>query len=373
MGGEECFGEEAPGDRWRVMLRSGCREGIELRRLWTSLQEEERQAATWLEQDMQENIGQQVEDVGGSSRDGSTRGKVAEERDKTWANLVKKGLEMHPIQNRSNRPVWSWLQRDKLSAAWLQALPGPETNLTSAEFSEAAAMSLCLPSPACADRLGQVIRGAQVVDLYGEAVQCNITTGDHYRKRHDAFKMRLFQMCQWAGIDAEVEVFNLFAGSIPQEGLNRMERGRKVQSIVPDMRITIPEEGNLVPRLHEIKIISSSKTRYTVHREGQEATRAVDKRAGELNAEYLAKAKHTDQAYCGTPHDAIGPVELKLGSLGRVHGIVVGAFGEASDDLHSLLHQLAVSRVRYAGPQVGRRGQLRTEEAEIALTTSFLR
>ena len=66
-------------------------------------------------------------------------------------------------------------------------------------------------------------------------------------------------------------------------------------------------------------------------------------------------------------------MELKLGSLGRVHGIVVGAFGEASDDLHSLLHHLAVSRDRYAGPQVGRRGQLRTEEAEIALTTSFLR
>ena len=99
----------------------------------------------------------------------------------------------------------------------------------------------------------------------------------------------------------------------------------------------------------------------------------MDKRAGELNAEYLAKAKHTDQTYCGTPRDTVGPVELKLGSPGRVHGIVVGAFGEASDDLHSLLHHLAVTRVRYAGPQVGRRGQVRTEEAEIALITAFLR
>ena len=89
------------------------------------------------------------------------------------------------------------------------------------------------------------------------------------------------------------------------------------------------------------KIISSSKTRYTIHREGQEAVRAVDKRAGELNAEYLAKAKHTDQTYCGTPRDTVGPVELKLGSLGRVHGIVVG--------------------------------QVRTEEAQIALTISLLR
>ena len=66
-------------------------------------------------------------------------------------------------------------------------------------------------------------------------------------------------------------------------------------------------------------------------------------------------------------------MERKLGSLGRVHGIVVGAFGEGSDDLHALIHHLAVSRVRFAGPQLGRRGQLRTEEAEIALSTSFLR
>ena len=62
-----------------------------------------------------------------------------------------------------------------------------------------------------------------MVNPYGEAVHCNITTGDHYRKKHDTFKMRLFQMFEWAGMDAEVEVFNLFVGSIPQEGLSRME------------------------------------------------------------------------------------------------------------------------------------------------------
>ena len=60
-------------------------------------------------------------------------------------------------------------------------------------------------------------------------------------------------MCQWAGVDAEVEVFNF----------------------------NISEEGNLVKRLHEKKVISSSKTRYTIHREGQDATRAVDKRSGD--------------------------------------------------------------------------------------------
>ena len=355
------------------MLASGCREGEELRRVWNLMRREEQLAATWLDVEVQENLNAQVENLGGTSCDGSTRGKVSEERDKTWANLIKKGLENHPKQDRTNRPVWSWLQRDKLSSAWLQALPGPDTSMSSAEFSEAAAAALCLPSPACGEKLGQVIRGRQVVDLYGETVQSTITTGDHYRKRHDAYKMRLFQMCQWAGLEAEVEIFNLFAASIPQEGLNRMERGRKVQSIVPDMRISIPDEGNFVQRLHELKIISSSKTRYIPHRQGQEAMRAVDKRASELNGEYITKARNTDRQYCGTAQGTTGPVETKLATLGAVKGVVVGAFGEGSDDLHSLIHHLAISRVRVAGPQKGRRGQVRTEEAELALTTSFLR
>ena len=123
--------------------------------------------------------------MGESSTDGSTRGKIIEERDKTMSNCLKKGLDCHPKQDRTNRPVWSWLQRDKLSSAWLQALPGPDSSLTSAEFSEAAAAALCLPSPACVERLGQVVKGRQVVDLYGETVQSAPLPSDHIRKRHD--------------------------------------------------------------------------------------------------------------------------------------------------------------------------------------------
>ena len=44
---------------------------------------EEEQAATWLGIEMQENLSVRVESVGGSSCDGSTRGKISEERDKT--------------------------------------------------------------------------------------------------------------------------------------------------------------------------------------------------------------------------------------------------------------------------------------------------
>ena len=374
VGGIESFGDDAdPSHRWSILLESGCREGVELRTVWSALQEEELQAAGWIDKDRQENLSQDVAGVGGNSTDGSTRGKITEERDTTRANCINKGLACHSRQDRTNRPVWAWLQRDKLSSAWLQALPGPDSNLTSAEFSEAAAAALCLPSPASMERLGQVVRGRQVVDLYGETVLSTTLTGDHFRKRHDAYKMRLFRLCQWAGLDTEVEVFNLFSGVIPQSGLSRMERGRKIQSIVPDLRITIPVEGNPTPSLHEIKIISSSKSRYFPHRQGQEAVRAVDQRASQLQHEYLMKARSTDREYCGTPVDNTGPVETKLASLGEVKGIVVGAFGEGSQPLHNLIHHLATSRVRVAGPQLGKRGQIRSEQAEIALTTSFLR
>ena len=59
--------------------------------------------------------------------------------------------------------------------------------------------------------------------------------------------------------------------------------------------------------------------------------------------------------------------------MGEVAGLVSGAFGEASQATHDLIHHMAVSRVQVAGPQLSRKGFLRTEKAELALVTSFLR
>ena len=66
-------------------------------------------------------------------------------------------------------------------------------------------------------------------------------------------------------------------------------------------------------------------------------------------------------------------MERKLASMGEVEGLVVGAFGEVSAATHALITHMATSRVQVARPQLGRRGQLRTEKAEIAITTASLR
>ena len=67
------------------------------------------------------------------------------------------------------------------------------------------------------------------MDRYGDNVVSQPLAGDGFRRRHDSCKAKLLSLMKSASIDVECEVFNLFSGLIPQEGLNRLERGRKRQ------------------------------------------------------------------------------------------------------------------------------------------------
>ena len=78
--------------------------------------------------------------------------------------------------------------------------------------------------------------------------------------------------------------------------------------------------------MHEVKIISCSKTRYKPN----SAKRAVDARADLLPQEYLTKAKEADRKYNLTPEGTVGPVERKLAELGEVQGVV--SVGEREDE-----------------------------------------
>ena len=167
----------------------------------------------------------------------------------------------------------------------------------------------------------------------------------------------------WAGLPVELEVFNLFAGLVKQDGLSGVEKARQRQALVPDMRITMPDPAEGVPRpvLHELKVISASKSRYKPNSEG----RAVDIRAASLQQEYLNKAKTADQK-SGMAPGMVGRVEAKLVSLGALRGIVVGNWGEVSEDTHALLSTLATNRAKVAGGSIGKKGRERSKEGERA-------
>ena len=98
-----------------------------------------------------------LDGLGKGSVTGETRKKITSSRENTLALVLAKSLDLH--RPKKDRPAWAWRQRDKLSTSWLLARPGADSTLSNAEFSEASANNLCLPSPACAGKLGEIIKG----------------------------------------------------------------------------------------------------------------------------------------------------------------------------------------------------------------------
>ena len=290
-------------------------------------------------------------------------------------SLSKKHLIRHP--NQAARPVFSWPERDKLSSQWLLTLPGPDTLLSSEEFTECLAALLCLPSPACAPLLGQRI-GRSSVDKFGDTVMASAVAGDGWRRRHDGFKMRILGLLRWAGVEVDCEVFNVFSGLIPQQGLSMLEQGRKRQGLVPDFRLRVPAAGGAGgPHLGEmvlaeLKTISCCPTRYK--RNPRATTKAVDRRAATLPHEYRQHARKIDQQYGGVLPGVVGPVEAKLLSFPGLRRWVIGAWGEASEDLHILVKDLAKARAKHQQQLEGRwRHSRRSEEGEVAVLTGQVR
>ena len=78
--------------------------------------------------------------------------------------------------------------------------------------------------------------------------------------------------------------------------------------MVPDFKIYQSSGGQSTPVLHELKVISSSWSRYSpTHK-----VRGVDKRASQLNKEYQEKAKNADRLHGGLKPGVVGKVEAKL-------------------------------------------------------------
>ena len=134
------------------------------------------------------------------------------------------------------------------------------------------------------------MKGRVKVDPYRDNIQATALQGDHWRTRHSWLVQFIHRTCMWAGVSAEMEVFNLFSGHVRQEGLSRLEKAKQRQSLVPDLRIAAEVRRDLRIRgqgprggggtvesggvLHEVKIISCSKSRYKPNSQ----KRAVDTR-----------------------------------------------------------------------------------------------
>ena len=264
MGGDEIWGEEGDAvHRLPPLLSSGHREGEELDAAWKRMQLEAEESARYL--------GEEVEGVlAGALAEGdfapkcAVRQKIVERREKVRARLLLQALELHP--HKEARPVWSWPERDKHSSVWLLCLPTPDFTMSSQEFSTSAAALLCVPPPCCTPKVGVTIGGRgrggrSPVCKWGDNVVNSTMRGDGCRTRHDTMKLTIKDLHTKAGIPIVCEVFNLFADAIPQQGLSRIEQGRRRQAIVPDFKLR-GRHIETVKRMQVSLPSQSSKTRW---------------------------------------------------------------------------------------------------------------
>ena len=118
------------------------------------------------------------------------------------------------------------------------------------------------------------------------------------------------------------------------------------------------ERGQKKDGLPELKVIFCCQSRYSwvppPPHPDRESIKAVDKRARVLTEEYSKKAKKVDRVYGGAEEGVVGRVQRKLLDFGEVRGLVFGAFGEASEGVHDIVHHLANSRLKAEGIQQGR-------------------
>lgn len=338
--------EEDDLHRWRPLLESGLRTGEELRQAWATLQQRAQHMVDYLGEELTGALEVGVEGAGMGCTTGATRMAVTSQLEGlTLATLNK---HMKEYRDRKARPVCLTQQKDKMTTAWLLALPTPQGTISTPIFREGLAMVLALPSPACKDRVGQKIGGGRV-DLYGDAVKCETTlVGGSWVIRHDRTKGEIMRMLGWSGIVASCEVSGLFQHLVPPAARDRLEVQRQSHVMIPDFRLQLPHTttgldlapGETVTRLAELKHTCSEQHYRTGVRQRQ-FQRAVDKRAGLLMGEYRDKADRMDTLL----GEGEGRVRRQLDRYGQLVDIVVGKYLEMSEGGHMLLDAMASSRV----------------------------
>ena len=339
---------QGAGSRWSKLIENGGRTAREMQRAWLILTREAKDMSEYLGEELSGALAIPVEGAGDGSTDGSTRQAVVSQLENLRLKVLTKSLQYQP--DRTARPVWSWPNRDKLTTSWLLSFPGPHTGLSMPVFREGIAMVLCLPSPACMDRVGERV-GDSRVDLFGDNVLCQSLPGDGWRIRHDRIKTELMSMMRWSGMVATCEVWGLFKHLVPQEDLSRAEVNKQRQVMIPDFRIQLLSQTRQTEtRLAELKY-TCGRDFYKPGVRQRQFRKAVNKRADLLMDDYRKKADNMDRLL---GEEGQGRVRRRLDQFGDLVSLVVGQFNEASDDIHMLLEQFADSRVAVLARREGR-------------------
>ena len=268
---------------------------------------------------------------------------ITQQREGVWRGRLER--DMRNLEVADPRRA-SFLNADAFSRVWVSAWPCADAWLSNAEFVEVMATYFGMDSPACVGLVGKSIAGStERVDSGGFVLSGVSLKGDGWRTQHDGVKWTVAEVIRQAQAKVDVEPYGLFAPLVGNAG-GQQQRGlvvRRRQGLIPDLLVDLGSRWELfdVKTLH-----------FTPHTYKPQATRprvrAVELRAEKVPRECLSQAHTLDEAFNGTPRNVRGPVESKLHAMGKITGLVFGAFGEVSKSVAELTSRVAeVAAKRY--------------------------
>ena len=332
--------------RWEEFLIAGSRTAREFQGAWTSLSSEAHHMWNFLQEEPSGPLAAAVQEVGGTSVDGSTATKAVQQLEGLRHKTIGKALINHPDRRAKPVTVFPNIADDKVAGRWLLAGPGADNGLSSPVFQECLSRHLCLPSPAIKEGRweGKTVGRGILIDKYGDAVvNCSEVIGDTWRRRHDLIKQRITTEALLAGVHVDCEVYGLFADLLPAAltaAGGELQWGRARQGLVPDFKLLQNTPEGPSSSLAELKTIGAGNTWYPQGQVGK----GTERRAAQLVTAYEKSLWKYDVRFHGTlakvrgqPDPPPGPLVRRLRSYGRLQCLVAGPYADLSDDFHELL------------------------------------
>lgn len=224
-------------------------------------------------------------------------------------------------------------------------------NTSNEIFQEISASHLGLPSPACTNFVGHQLPGAQndeILDAFGYKLKSLTSVrGDSTRTLHNMILDLLFKELTnvkiWNRGSAPNTCKDIFVHHINHNVEDNDQRN--IQGMIPDIQYNINQDMDVSSTLGDVKTFSPC-IEY-INSYGNR--KPVDIRADRVQTEYLNKAKSLDIRYNNVQEGMQGPVETHLRSFnnGVVDGLVVGPFGECSNQIHKLRDIIVSRKVNY--------------------------
>ena len=140
-------------NKWSIFINRGSRTAQEFLDCHSSLQSKVKNACDFLNVPCVGVLSGAASCFGSEAADGSCCQEIGEQLGSLNFKVIREVMSGSPC----SKAAVLLHQFDKMSQAWLGALPGPMSDIPGPEFQQAMAWRLNLPSPACKDFIGQKI------------------------------------------------------------------------------------------------------------------------------------------------------------------------------------------------------------------------